>query len=65
LQSVGGFGGKADRLNHYYFYTGTSDFISQDLARYRLLTVDRVRAALSRMLAARTVVVTVVPGAKP
>jgi zinc protease len=65
LQSVGGFGGKADRLNHYYFYTGTADFISQDLARYRLLTVDRVRAALSRMLAARTVVVTVVPGAKP
>jgi zinc protease len=65
LQSVGGFGGKADRLNHYYFYTGTADFIAQDLARYRLLTTDRVRAALGRMLAARVVVVTVVPGAKP
>jgi zinc protease len=64
LQSVGGFGGKADRLNHYYFYTGTADYIAQDFGRYRLLTPERVRAALSGMLATPAVVLTVMPGAK-
>jgi zinc protease len=64
LQSVGGFGGKADRLNHYYFYTGTADYIAQDFGRYRLLTPERVRSALSGMLATPAVVLTVMPGAK-
>src|SRR5437773_848335 len=31
IQAVGGFGGKADRLNHYYFYTGDADFLARDL----------------------------------
>ncbi|MGQ0562786.1 MAG: M16 family metallopeptidase [Gemmatimonadota bacterium] len=61
LQSVGGFGGKADRLNHYYFYTGTGDYIDRDLGRYRLSTPERARAELKVVLAAPPVVVMVLP----
>jgi zinc protease len=35
LERVGGFGGKADRLNMYYTYTGNPDYFNEDLARYR------------------------------
>ena len=41
LERVGGFGGKADLLNHYYFYTGDPDYFEEDLARYRALAPDR------------------------
>jgi zinc protease len=61
LQGVGGFGGKADRLNHYFFYTGTADYIAQDLARYEVLSCNRVRETLQRVLATPAVVVSVVP----
>lgn len=62
LQGVGGFGGKADRLNHYYFYTGDAGFLSRDIARYEALTVDRVRADLGAVAAEPCVVVSVMPG---
>jgi len=61
LQSVGGFGGKADRLNHYFYYTGNADYLAADIARYDDLTVDGVRAQLQTTLAAPAVVVSVVP----
>jgi zinc protease len=35
LEQIGGFGGKADMLNNYYFYTGNPDYFNEDLARYR------------------------------
>jgi zinc protease len=63
LQGVGGFDGKADRLNHYHFYTGLADSVAQDLARYALLTPEHVRAALQKTIASPAVVVTVVPEA--
>ncbi|MGQ0813428.1 MAG: M16 family metallopeptidase [Gemmatimonadota bacterium] len=62
LQGVGGFDGKADRLNHYFFYTGTADSLAHDLGRYTLLTVDHVRAALQKTLTAQCALVSVVPG---
>lgn len=37
LERVGGFGGKADRLNMYYTYTGDPDYFNEDLARYKAL----------------------------
>lgn len=61
LQGVGGFGGKADRLNHYYFYAGDADYLSRDLARYDALDVDAVRARLATVVAQPAVTVRVVP----
>jgi zinc protease len=50
LESVGGFGGKADRLNAYYFATGNPDYFNEDLARYRALSVTDIRAAVRHWL---------------
>ena len=62
LQGVGGFDGKADRLNHYYFYTGEPDGVAADLARYAALTPESVRDALANAISDPAVVVAVVPG---
>jgi zinc protease len=61
LQNVGGFGGKADQLNLYYFHTGQPDFADADLARYRRLSTADVSAAVHRWLRAPAVVLNVVP----
>jgi zinc protease len=61
IQSVGGFGGKADRLNHYHFYTGDPDFLANDLARYDQLTVDAVQERLRRVISTPDVTLSVVP----
>jgi zinc protease len=61
IQSVGGFGGKADRLNHYFFYTGDPGYLPNDLARYDRLTVDAVRSALKTTVDAPAVRLSVVP----
>jgi zinc protease len=52
IESVGGFGGKADLLNTYYVATGNPDFFNEDLARYRALAPDDVQAAIQRFLPA-------------
>ena len=49
LERVGGFGGKADQLNAYYFRTGNPDYFEEDLARYRALVAVR-RAGRGRAL---------------
>lgn len=38
LQRLGGFGGKADRMNTYNHYLGTPDYLASDLARYERVT---------------------------
>jgi len=45
MERVGGFGGKADLLNAYYFATRNPDYFNEDLARYRALTARDVQAA--------------------
>ncbi len=60
LERVGGFGGKADQLNAYYFRTGNPDYFEEDLARYRSLEPSDVQAA-ARLLGAGRVLVSVVP----
>jgi zinc protease len=50
LEQVGGFGGKADALNGYYFATGNPDYFNEDLARYRALEPEDVRAAVRTWL---------------
>lgn len=50
LERVGGFGGKADALNAYYFATGNPDWFNEDLARYRALDSEDIQAATRRWL---------------
>jgi zinc protease len=46
LRTVGGFGGKADRLNLYAFYTGDPGWVGEDLRRYREVTAESAGSAL-------------------
>ena len=65
MQQVGGFGGIADQLNHYDYFTGTPDYFEQDLDRYRSLTpADLQRVARQYLADAHQVVLSVVPQGK-
>ena len=61
LERVGGFGGKADQLNHYFFQTGEPDYFETDLNRYRNLTAESVRNAAETYLTDARVVISVIP----
>jgi zinc protease len=50
MERVGGFGGKADELNAYYFAGGGPDFYAEDLARYMSLSPADIQAAVMRWL---------------
>jgi zinc protease len=50
MERVGGFGGKANQLNAYYFAGGGPDFFAEDLARYASLSPADVQAAVIRWL---------------
>ena len=50
MERVGGFGGKADQMNAYYFAGGGPDYFAEDLARYTSLTPADVQAAVLRWL---------------
>jgi zinc protease len=66
MERVGGFNGKADQLNAYYTRTGMPDFFEEDLARYRALTAEDIRSAVSRHLPIdQRVELSVVPESKP
>lgn len=66
LERVGSFGGKADRLNYYNYFTGMPDYFQQDLDRYRAVTPATVQAAArTYLLRAHRVVLSVVPQGKP
>ena len=66
MERVGGFGGKADQLNAYYFAGASPDFFAEDLARYTSLTATDVQAAIVRWLPAdRRVELVVQPEVKP
>lgn len=61
LQNVGGFGGRADRLNNYWFFVGDAGYSAQDLERYRAVTADNVRDVARRVLTRPCVTLSVVP----
>ena len=62
LQTVGGFGGRADRLNHYAFYAGDPDFVARDHARYAAIDARAVvAAARTWLLDQQAVILSVVP----
>jgi zinc protease len=62
LQTVGGFGGRADRLNHYAFYADDPNYVQRDLARYQEVDAQGVaRVAREYLLDQQAVVLTVLP----
>ena len=63
LETLGGFGGVADRLNSYNHYLGTPDFLAADIARYENASVESLKAfAQSQLGNNQRVVVYAVPG---
>jgi zinc protease len=62
LERVGGFGGKADRLNEYHFLAGTPGWVRQDLLRYQKVDGAGVVDVARRWLVGRPAVwLSVVP----
>ena len=50
MERVGGFSGKADQLNAYYFAGASPDFFAEDLARYTSLGTSDLQSAVVRWL---------------
>lgn len=63
LETLGGFGGVADRLNMYNHYLHNPDYLAQDIGRYRKVTPASVRQFVQNQLKNDSrVVVDGVPG---
>jgi zinc protease len=50
LQSLGGFGGRADQLQYYNHHTGNPGYIAEDIARYRAVTPEAVQTFAKTVL---------------
>jgi zinc protease len=65
LQTLGGFGGKADQLNAYSIFLGDPGYFDRDLERYTQVTSDDLHSAVRSYLRGDTrVVLSVVPKGK-
>jgi zinc protease len=65
LEKPGGFGGKADLLNSYFYYTSNPDYANEDLSRYKALTTNDIQAAALSFLPDKgRVVLSIVPAGK-
>lgn len=53
LERIGGFGGKADRLNQYNIFLGDPNKFDADFSRYRNATVASVRDTVAKWLNTR------------
>ena len=63
LETLGGFGGVADRLNSYNHYLGTPDFLPADIGRYENASIAAIQAFVQGQLNSnQRVVVYGVPG---
>jgi zinc protease len=50
VERIGGFGGKADLLDRYEMFQGDPGYLGKDLARYRAVTADAVKAFANKYL---------------
>jgi len=50
LESVGGFGGRADLLNHFNVFTGDPGRLNSDFERYQEVTPEQVQEAANKYL---------------
>jgi zinc protease len=65
IESAGGFSGKANQLNQYYYYTGNPDYFNEDLQRYKAVGVSDISAAVRLYLKDNArVVMSIVPEGK-
>ncbi len=64
LQTLGGFGGRADQLNAYNVYRGTPGWFDADLQRYLDVTADDLVEAAGRLPPAEATILSVVPNGK-
>jgi zinc protease len=65
LETLGGFGGVADRLNQYNHFLGDPGYLARDLRRYTRATTGALRkVAQSKLTPKSRVVVYGVPGTK-
>jgi zinc protease len=65
LQTLGGFGGKSDQLNHYNVFVGDPGYFARDLERYRSADGTSIRAAAASFLdPAACVTLSVVPAGR-
>ncbi|MBH31672.1 MAG: peptidase M16 [Candidatus Marinimicrobia bacterium] len=66
LELLGGFSGKANQLNSYYYFTGKADYFNEDLDRYRSVSNTELSDVANRYLPwGRRVVVSIVPEGSP
>jgi predicted Zn-dependent peptidase len=65
LDSIGGFGGVADRLNAYNVYLGDPARITTDFERYQRVTPEAIRDVARRYAVDRPRVALTVDGRKP
>ena len=61
MQTVGGFGGKADQLNAYHVFAGDAGYVARDLERYREVAAADLREAAAQLLHAPRISLSVVP----
>jgi len=64
LESVSGFGGRADRLNMYNVFTGDPGYLAEDFARYLKVEPAGVQRAAQKYLGEKVVILEVTPGPK-
>ena len=65
LETLGGFGGVADRLNQYNHYLGDPGYLEKDLGRYSKVTTESLRQKAESVLRTQArVVVYGIPGNK-
>jgi zinc protease len=65
MERSGGFSGKANQLNEYYYYTGNPDYFNEDLARYKAIAVSDISSAVRHYLKDQArVVISIVPEGK-
>jgi zinc protease len=65
MERSGGFSGKANQLNAYYYYTGNPDYFNEDLQRYKALDATDLSSAARQYLKDNArVVVSIVPEGK-
>ncbi|MBA2503865.1 MAG: insulinase family protein, partial [Pyrinomonadaceae bacterium] len=65
LQSLGGFGGKADQMNLYATFLDRPDYFEEDLARYAQVTPEDVQRVAGKYLNDRRLVLGVVRREEP